>query len=543
MGINMRPLDKTSPETNDYETVGPWSTGEKSNLSHSFEHHRYQVLGELGSGGFGVVLKAQDRELQRVVAIKLERAPEKRGTAFLRQEARMAALLRHPAIVSVYDFGTLADGRAYIVSEFIDGPSLARQLKERGPLPAKEACELMSRVAEALHHIHEQGLTHRDLKPANILLSSDGRPNVSDLGLALIDSDQEKHAGEVAGTVAYMSPEQCSGRAEHLDGRADLWAVGVILYQLLTGQLPFTSTNLSALIDEILHREPKPLRMIDGRIPEAVEAIVKKCLAKQPADRYGCGNDLAVDLQRISRDNSMVVHQDRRWMWLLGIAGVLLAIGAGGLLYNIRFFISPSLPETVTEQLSQSLKIKQFDVFLSPKETDSQDTMLILGRDAFACRTNDAARIQVELNRQAYCFLLALNPDHSVTLAYPHQNTDETDHHLSPQKTSRIVFPMNPGSFYEFSDGPGQQGFLLVASESPLPSFHQWQKTHPDFQWTPPTTAMFLRPSSLSVELRGSVTKRPGTQSLTRFYETVAAYSDVDLLDLWLFPINPSIEE
>ena len=214
---------------------------------------------------FGVVYKGYDDELQRSVAIKLPRQDRDCPAELIERfqsEAQILASLRHPNLIAVHDFGTTDEGRCYIVAEFSDGTNL-RDAGRQG-LSHRRAAEIVASVAEALQHVHEKGLLHRDIKPDNILLDSDGQPRLGDFGLALREEDQRERSGEVSGSVPYMAPEQASGQAHRLDGRADVWSLGVVLYELLTGRRPFQGPSRPEIVDEILHREPKPPRMIDG---------------------------------------------------------------------------------------------------------------------------------------------------------------------------------------------------------------------------------------------------------------------------------------
>jgi serine/threonine protein kinase len=181
--------------------------------------------------------------------------------------------------------------------EFIEGRSLAHELS-KGPLPLRRTIEIAADVAEAVHCVHENNLVHRDLKPANVLLDCDGRPHVTDFGLALHEDVQSEFVGDISGTLPYMAPEQVRGEAHRLDGRSDIWAIGVMLYEMLTGRRPFRGNTANEVFDEILWRAPKPPRQINDQIPEEVEAICLKCLAKDVDDRYTSAASLVDDLRR-----------------------------------------------------------------------------------------------------------------------------------------------------------------------------------------------------------------------------------------------------
>jgi formylglycine-generating enzyme required for sulfatase activity len=254
---------------------------------------RFSVVRLLGSGGFGRVYLARDAELDRDVALKV---PRSGSSAEQLDEARKVARLRHPGIVSVYDVGHDETGVPFLVLEYVAGQTLEDRL-HAGPLEPARLAAIVARVARAVHHAHTAGLVHRDLKPTNILLDAQGEPRVTDFGLALVCDPLTAPRGEVAGTYAYMAPEQVRGESHRLDGRTDVWALGVILYRGLTGKLPFPGRDAAEISDEILHREPHPPRQLDDRLPRQLERVCLKCLARRMKDRYQTAADLAEDLE------------------------------------------------------------------------------------------------------------------------------------------------------------------------------------------------------------------------------------------------------
>jgi len=306
---------------------------------------RYQIQRLLGRGGFGEVWQAFDPELQRPVAVKVLRRdvqwPDDQVALFL-EEGRKLARLKHPGIVAVYDVGQAGTG-LFIVSELIEGGTLEQRITE-GKVARRDIPALLADVADAAHHAHLHGLVHRDIKPANILLDAKHRPHLVDFGVALAEEEQRGARGSVAGTVAYMSPEQVRGDSHLLDGRTDVYSLGVVLYELLTGRRPFQGKTRDELREQILLRPPRPLRAIDDTIPPELEAICLKCLAKSAPDRYATADDLATALRRVVAEPEVPTPDPpdasrRRGVWLAAGALLLaacLALAASGRLWPGR---------------------------------------------------------------------------------------------------------------------------------------------------------------------------------------------------------------
>ena len=282
----------------------------------------YEILGELGRGGMGVVYKARQVRLNRLVALKMILAGEHAGTEaavrFL-AEAEAVARLQHPHIVQIYAFGD-QDGRPYFAMEYVAGGSLADRL-DGTPWPAGDAARLVETLARAIHEAHRQGIVHRDLKPANVLLTADGTPKVADFGLAKwLDVEAGlTRTDHVLGTPSYMAPEQAEGGATQVGPAADVYALGAILYELLTGRPPFRAATALETLEQVKSAEPIAPGRLQPGLPRDLETICLKCLRKEPARRYAGADALAEDLRRFGAGEPILARPvsgvERAWRW------------------------------------------------------------------------------------------------------------------------------------------------------------------------------------------------------------------------------------
>jgi eukaryotic-like serine/threonine-protein kinase len=339
----LEPLRATSPARPDTSAAPPDSFGD------------YEIEGEVGRGGMGVVYKARQVKLDRVVALKMIRSAglaDAEERARFEAEARAGARLQHPNIVQVFEVGEHR-GMPFLALEFVAGGNLADQV--RGvPWEARRAAEMVERLARAVRHAHEQGVVHRDLKPSNVLLTAKGEPKVADFGLAKrIDADADlTRTHSIRGTPSYMAPEQAAGQTREIGPAADVWALGALLYELLTGRPPFRGATVLDTLEQVRTDDPVPPSRLVGRLPRDLETICLKCLHKEPQRRYASAAAVAEDLESwrdgkpIRARRSGVLERAVKWVRrhpsLAALVGVstaaVLSLLIGGLHFNARLW-------------------------------------------------------------------------------------------------------------------------------------------------------------------------------------------------------------
>jgi serine/threonine protein kinase len=262
---------------------------------------RYRIVRKLGSGGMADVYLAEDEELGRRVAIKILNDRHANDESFVerfRREAKNAASLSHPSIVSIYDRGE-AEGTYYIAMEYLDGRSLKELVVARGPLPIADAIEFTRQVLGALRFAHRKGVVHRDIKPHNVMADADGRLKVTDFGIARAGVSQMTEAGSIIGTAQYLSPEQARGAG--VDQRSDLYSVGIVLYEMLTGTVPFTGESPVEIAMRHLSDTPRPPSLQRPEIPPDLDMVVLRALAKNPDDRFQTAEEMDAELERVAQ--------------------------------------------------------------------------------------------------------------------------------------------------------------------------------------------------------------------------------------------------
>jgi len=332
----------------------------------------YRILEKLGEGGMGVVYKAEDTTLGRTVALKFL-PPELTRDAAAKErfvhEARAASALDHPNICTIHEVAETEDGQTFIAMAYYEGEDLKSKI-EQGPLKLDEALDIAVQIAQGLAKAHGQGIVHRDIKPANILITKDGLVKIVDFGLAKLGGLKLTKTGMTLGTAQYMSPEQARG--EQVDQRTDIWSLGIVLYEMLTGKHAFPGEYDQATLYAIMNEEPEPVTALRAGVPMELERIVMRCLAKNPAERHQTAADLIADLQHLRRtistdgqstraSRSAVTEPGRRtrcWFW--GVPVLLLA----AVVISIVITRKPS-PHTATSQ--ESIAVLPF-VDMSPKK-------------------------------------------------------------------------------------------------------------------------------------------------------------------------------
>jgi len=380
----------------------------------------YEITREIARGGMGVVFRARQVSLNRTVALKMILAGQLANETDVKRfytEAEAAANLDHPGIVPIYEVGQ-HEGQHYFSMGFVEGQSLSQRLAE-GPLPSREAAELIRRVSEAIEYAHQHGVIHRDLKPANILLDANGNPRITDFGLAKrVQGDSGlTGSGQIMGTPSYMPPEQAGGRRGDVGPAADVYALGATLYALVTGRPPFQAATAMDTVIQVISDEPVPPRRLNASIPRDLETICLKCLEKESGKRYPSAAALADDLGRYLAGEPIVARPvtrvERAVKWaqrrpaiaaLLGLVALVTALGLGGVLWQWREAVrargvaeretgrAKSQTELAEERLDDAVKARAEE----KKQTELAEQRL---KDAINARAKEREQTQLAEQR------------------------------------------------------------------------------------------------------------------------------------------------
>ena len=313
----------------------------------------YELLEEIARGGMGVVFKARQASLNRIVAVKMILAGQLAGEAEVqrfRAEAESAAQLQHPNIVAIHEVGVL-EGQHYFSMDFVEGQNLTEYVRNR-PLSSRQAAKYLKTIAEAIHYAHQHGILHRDLKPSNILMDQSDQPRVSDFGLARqIKGDSDLTlSGQVLGSPNFMPPEQAAGKRSQVGPHSDVYSLGAILYYLLTARAPFAAETMTETLQQVVHNDPPSPRLLNPGMSRDLETICLKCLEKEPGKRYATAQELADELGRFLADEPIrarpVGPAGKTWRWcrrkpalasaLLLVLVLLLVVGIGSPIAVLR---------------------------------------------------------------------------------------------------------------------------------------------------------------------------------------------------------------
>jgi predicted Ser/Thr protein kinase len=453
----------------------------------------YRLLEEIGRGGMGVVYRAQQESLNRVVALKMIRPGAQASEETIRRfcrEAQAAGVLDHPNIVPVYEYGEL-EGQPYFTMAYVPGTNLRDWVKSHG-LPGRAECvALMRALADAIDFAHQHGIIHRDLKPENILLVR-GRPRIVDFGLAKYFSGGpglpvETVQGEILGTPVFMAPEQAAGDSNRISPLVDIYSLGGVLYFLLTGRAPFNGPNLEKVLWQVRYNDPTPPRTLNPQADAELEAICLRCLHKDPEQRYQSAAALAADLQRAERGQSAATSASgttsattvsvaegpkptrRRWPWLLGLAGILFA--GGGLAW---WFWPAAFTPRRADQPEQRERSETVELIAPEKRLQDFDLEVKLlggtvGEDGIhRFVAGERARYSIKTNQDAYVGVWSVEADGKIFQVFP---TENPPNHLFKAGQERIV-PKN-GVTTETTVGAGVDRLWVVAVSTfwePLPS-------------------------------------------------------------------------
>jgi hypothetical protein len=453
----------------------------------------YQILERLGSGGMGVVYKARQINLDRLVAIKfilsgVHAGPNERKR--FHDEAQVVARLEHPNIVPVYEVGE-AEGWPYITLQYVEGGSLAQQLNGL-PQPPRRAAKLVETLARAIQAAHERGIVHRDLKPGNVLLAADGMPKITDFGLAkrLDGVESQTQSGTVMGTPSYMAPEQAQASKDLVGPATDIHALGAILYEQLTGRPPYKTGSFVDTILKVMTEEPTPPRQLQPKVPRDLETICLKCLKKDPRKRYGSAEELAEDLRcfqagepikarpmRPSERALRLVKRYRRIAWALWYVATTLAIGA--LLVSWltpRILIIPPGKRPVAQTGAEQRNVQGLDLETVALPADLD----LVPRDSFsfAC-LRPADLLEVEAGKRVLQQIAVfLNSDPERLL-----ENREQDLGVKPAEIERLSYfvPVFPDTVNE-SDPFLNLELTVVATRRPYNQAHVAARLAPDAQ-------------------------------------------------------------
>ncbi len=504
----------------------------------------YELLQRLG-GNMGDVYKARHRRLDKLVALKLLPADPRHpfeAAARFQREMKAVGALDHPNVVEAHDAGEQS-GVIYLAMKLIDGVDLERLVRQRGPLPIAEACDMIRQAALGLHYLHQRGLVHRDVKPSNLMWTPEGAVKVLDLGLArwrleTEEGQQLTGADRVMGTPEFLAPEQIENAAQ-AGIQADLYGLGGTLFYLLTARAPFADRkSLFSKLDAHRFQPPPDVRTLRSEVPAELATLVDRLLAKNPHERYASAAEVAAALAPFAGKPTLppapaLRPQAIRWPPVLALAGAMA-------LLVLMFVISGMgshhpKPETKTSPPAATQPIR---LTLEVLHRPAPERFLMpgnLGEEAFDTRFGDAVTVKARLTPPAYAFLIAFRPDGVVEGIFP-----EPDDRAPIQKDSL-------SAEYELNDGDGLQIFVAVGSSQPLPSFKDWWARCRDCPWGKfqATSGIVWRSDGvgdvedLYAVDRGKPKKRTGRQAVKELADWLHQRPEVETVQVLGFRVEP----
>lgn len=424
----------------------------------------YQLQSRLGQGAMGVVFRARDVRLERDVALKLlqvslESTEAADYAARLLQEARSAARLNHPGIITVFDCGEWR-GKPYLAMELVQGVSLKTVLEKKGTLSTRDVIRIAKQIFSALSHAHQHDVVHRDIKPANLMLTKEGRLKITDFGIAQLPASDLTRTGTILGSPRYMSPEQLAG--SKLDGRADIYSAGVVLYQALTGKVPFDGETTMNIVFHILHSEPLDPRSMNSEVPAWLVTLVLRCLAKKKEDRFASADEVLLAIQAASTNTvqaEKIIDEPRAepdaaaaeetrverettpvlgWLQQTWVMLLWLLQQSGLFLQKVARQLGPWL-------LSAAAQIRRWTPILMAKVSQAWlwirpylITVLMRAKGWFLAQPKKVQALVVSLGLAGFVWLMWPNPENqiaaaAITWSEPHTNALPNDGAAKPE--------------------------------------------------------------------------------------------------------------
>lgn len=478
--------DSQPPDGGATRTVAPEPT---AILTPGQELAECRIEARLGQGGMGEVYRGFHTRLHRPVAIKVIAprwlADPAAGARFAR-EIEAAGRLDHPHIVRALHAGTV-NGAAFLILDYVDGPTLRERVARDGPLPVEEWIRLLRQAADALAHAHERGLVHRDLKPANLMLTRDGQLKILDFGLAHLHAPQATaddltEPGQCMGTYDYVAPEQADD-ARQADARSDLYSLGCTFYQLLTGRPPFAGRSALSKLQAHASEAPVPLGERRPDVPPELAAVIDRLMAKDPADRFPSAVALreALDALVPTANAARSLPGSRRpaqtgSSW--NKHSTLAAASMGILVLTLALALVRWPPRAQPGSPMGPLEITAFQIRHSRHERDRSDVEQgEIGKQSFTARFNDRVRLTTTFSEPAYAYLLAFNPDGQEQRLSPARDD------AIPDPVRELDYPSQAGRAFVLNDGVGMQVFVVLASRQPLPAYADWKRRRPPVAW------------------------------------------------------------